>query len=168
MGSGVARDLGDFHMRTSFHVAAAVSALLALLVTPALAASTKDMADCEQMTNPTLKISACTRILQSGKPASDAKAAAWHHRGVGYLLQQNFDRAIVEFNEALRTDPAYKRSYNSRGNAWKGKGETRSRAGRLQRGDPPRSGFCVSLQRPRQRLVQPGRVRIARSKTTAK
>jgi tetratricopeptide (TPR) repeat protein len=115
-------------MRTVSNVAAAASALLlailALPVTPALAASTKGTADCEQMTNPVLKISACTRILQSGKPADDAKASAYHHRGVGYLLQQNFDRAIVEFNEALRIDPAYKRSLNSRGNAWKGKGET--------------------------------------------
>src|SRR5262245_12033761 len=100
-----------------------VAAVLALLVTPALAASTKDTADCEQMTNPSLKISACTRILQSG-PANDAKTAAYHHRGMGLLLKQDFDRAIVEFNEALKIDPAYKRSLNSRGNAWKGKGET--------------------------------------------
>jgi tetratricopeptide (TPR) repeat protein len=113
-------------MRTvsNFAAAAALALALALLATPALAASTKDTADCEQMTNPTLKISACTRILQSGKPANDAKAAATHHRGVAYLLQQNFDRAIVEFNEALKIDPAYKRSLNSRGNAWKAKGET--------------------------------------------
>jgi len=107
-------------MRTVFHIAVAV---LALLVTPALAASPKDTADCEQMTNPALKISACSRILQSG-PAGDAKTAAYHHRGVGFLLKQDFDRAIVEFNEALKLDPAYKRSLNSRGNAWKGKGET--------------------------------------------
>ena len=51
------------------------------------------------------------------------RPSGYHHRGVGYLLQQNFDRAIVEFNEALKVDPTYKRSYNSRGNAWKGKGE---------------------------------------------
>ena len=107
-------------MRIVSHLAAA--ALLALLAAPALAAAPKDTSDCEQMTNPGLKVAACTRILQSG-PANDAKAAAYHHRGVGYLLQTKFDQAIVEFNEALRIDPTYKRSYNSRGNAWKGKGE---------------------------------------------
>ena len=37
--------------------------------------------------------------------------------------KRNSISAIVEFNEALRIDPTYKRSYNSRGNAWKGKGE---------------------------------------------
>ena len=108
-------------MRTASKVIAAV--ILVMLAAPALAAPAKDTADCEQMTNPALKIAACTKVLQSGKPANDAKASGYHHRGVGYLLQQNFDRAIVEFNEALKVDRTYKRSYNSRGNAWKGKGE---------------------------------------------
>ena len=107
-------------MRMVVHLAAA--AVLALLATPASAATPKDTSDCEQMTNPGLKVAACTRILQSN-PANDAKVAATHHRGAGYLLQTKFDQAIVEFNEALRIDPTYKRSYNSRGNAWKGKGE---------------------------------------------
>jgi tetratricopeptide (TPR) repeat protein len=104
-------------------VSSLAAAVLVLLVTPIWAAAPKDTADCEQMTNPALKISACTRILQSGNPAKDAKVAAVHHRGVGYLLKQDFDRAILEFNEALKIDPATKRSLNSRGNAWKGKGE---------------------------------------------
>jgi tetratricopeptide (TPR) repeat protein len=107
-------------MRIASYLAAA--AVLALLAAPASAAAPKDTSDCEQMTNPGLKVTACTRILQSN-PANDAKAAAYHHRGVGYLLQTKFDQAIVEFNETLRIDPTYKRSYNSRGNAWKGKGE---------------------------------------------
>jgi tetratricopeptide (TPR) repeat protein len=111
-------------MRVASRLAAAVLApIFVLLATPVWAASAKDVTDCEQMTNPALKISACTRLLQSGSPAKDAKAAAFHHRGVGYLLKQDFDRAILEFNEALKIDPAYKRSLNSRGNAWKGKGE---------------------------------------------
>jgi tetratricopeptide (TPR) repeat protein len=45
------------------------------------------------------------------------------HRGLGLLLKQDYDHAIVEFNEALRADPTNIRSLNSRGNAWRGKGE---------------------------------------------
>lgn len=96
---------------------------MAFAVCSARAATDKDRADCEQMTNPGLKISACTRILSSANPTSDLKVLGHHHLGVGLLLQQNFDRAIVEFNEALRLDPTYVRSLNSRGNAWRGKGE---------------------------------------------
>ena len=72
MGRGVARKdamprnfilpgflvTGDFPMRTASKVIAAV--ILVLLAAPALAASAKDTADCEQMTNPALKIAACT------------------------------------------------------------------------------------------------------------
>src|SRR6266536_1689267 len=108
-------------MRIACNLAAAVT--LALAAVPVTAATQKDKQDCEQMSNPGLKVSACTRILQSGNLTPELKATAHHHRGVGFLLQSNFDRAIVELNEALRADPTYKRSYNSRGNAWKGKGE---------------------------------------------
>jgi tetratricopeptide (TPR) repeat protein len=100
-----------------------VAAMAAFLSTsPALAQSGKDRQDCEQMTNPGLKVSACTRML-NGNPANDIQVLARHHRGVGYLLQTDYDRSILEFNQALRLDPTYKRSLNSRGNAWKGKGE---------------------------------------------
>ena len=96
---------------------------LALCIAPAAALSDKDRSDCEQMTRPALKIAACTRILQAGNPTKDLQAFGHHHRGVGLLLQNKFDEAIVEFNEALRANPAYVRSYNSRGNAWREKGE---------------------------------------------
>jgi tetratricopeptide (TPR) repeat protein len=104
-------------------VKAVVALALALSVVPAGAANDKDRADCEQMTNPGLKISACTRILAAANLPNDVKVFGHHHLGVGLLLQQNFDRAIVEFNEALRVDPTYVKSLNSRGNAWRGKGE---------------------------------------------
>ena len=114
---------GFADVRTSVARVLFTVAIATLLAAPAAALTAKDTQDCEQMTNPGLKVSACTRILQSGGLKRDAEAAARHHRGVGYLLQSDYDRAIVEFNQALRVDPSYKRSYNSRGNAWKGKGE---------------------------------------------
>jgi tetratricopeptide (TPR) repeat protein len=108
-------------MRIVCNLAAALVTVLSIL--PAAALTDKDRQDCEQMTNPGLKVAACTRILNTVNLAKDLQAFGHHHRGVGLLLQSNYDRAIVEFNEALRADPTYKRSYNSRGNAWKGKGE---------------------------------------------
>src|SRR5262245_57427014 len=101
----------------------AVALAVMLSVAFARAATDKDRRDCEQMTNPGLKVSACTRILNGGNLTKDMRAFGRHHRGVGLLLQHDYDAAILEFNEALRIDPTYKRSYNSRGNAWKGKGE---------------------------------------------
>jgi tetratricopeptide (TPR) repeat protein len=104
-------------------IKAVLALSLAFLMTSARAATDKDRADCEQMTNPALKISACTRILDAANLPNDMKVLGHHHLGVGLLLQYNFDRAIVEFNEALRIDPTFVKSFNSRGNAWRGEGD---------------------------------------------
>jgi tetratricopeptide (TPR) repeat protein len=101
----------------------AVALLLVFVIAPAAALTDKDKSDCEQMANPALKVAACTRVLNSENPTADLQAFGHHHRGVGLLLQGKFDDAIVEFNAALRADPAYVKSYNSRGNAWRAKGE---------------------------------------------
>jgi tetratricopeptide repeat protein len=123
----------------------AVVLVLALATAPAAALTDKDKSDCEQMTNPALKVAACTRVLNSENPAKDLQAFGHHHRGVGLLLESKFDDAIVEFNEALRVDPAYVKSYNSRGNALESQRRDRHRHRRLQRGDPPRSELCLCL-----------------------
>ena len=103
--------------------ALAVAVLMAASLVPAQAMTAKDKSDCEQVKNPGLKVAACTRILSGGNLTNEIRTFGHHHRGLGFLLQQNFDRAIVEFNEALRADPANIKSINSRGNAWRGKGE---------------------------------------------
>ena len=101
----------------------AIAIAVAASVIPAEAMSAREKTDCEQVKNPGLKVSACTRILAGGSLSSDLRSFGHYHRGLGLLLQQNFDRAIVEFNEALRADPTNIRALNSRGNAWRGKGE---------------------------------------------
>ena len=101
----------------------ATAAAMMLSIVPAVAFSDADKRDCEQMTKPVTKVTACTRILGDAKLTKEMRVFAIHHRGVGLLLQHKLDDAIVEFNEALRLDPTFVRSYNSRGNAWRGKGE---------------------------------------------
>jgi tetratricopeptide (TPR) repeat protein len=100
-----------------------VGLLLALFIAPAAALTDKDKSDCEQVTSPGLKVAACTRILATPNLPKDLQAFGHFHRGLGLLLQNKFDDAIVEFNEAVRADATNPRFYNSRGNAWKGKGE---------------------------------------------
>jgi tetratricopeptide (TPR) repeat protein len=102
-------------------VAAVVIALLS--VAPAVALTDKDKSDCEQVTQPALKVAACTRVLGAGNLTKDLQAFGHYHRGLGFLLQNKPDDAIVEFNAALQADPANTRAYNSRGNAWRAKGE---------------------------------------------
>ena len=56
---------------------------------------------------------------------------------------KDYDRAIAEYNEAIRLDPKYASPYNGRG-AYKQEG-LRPRHRRIQPGDPPRSGLCTRL-----------------------
>ena len=100
----------------------ATSALL-LFIAPAAALTDKDKSDCEQQTNPSLKVATCTRILAGGNLPKDLQVFGHYHRGLGLLLQDKLDDAIVEFNKALEADSSHARSYNSRGNAWRHKGE---------------------------------------------
>lgn len=97
--------------------------VLALCIAPGVALTDRDKSDCEQQTNPALKVSACTRILAAGILTKDLQVFSHYHRGLGLLLQDKLDDAIVEFNKALQADPTHARSYNSRGNAWRRKGE---------------------------------------------
>ncbi len=106
-----------------FILRSAVVLALAFAVAPAAALTDKDKSDCEQVVNPASKVAACTRILSAKNLPNDLQAFAHHHRGLGLLLQNKFDDAIVEFNAALQADPTNAKTYNSRGNAWRGKGE---------------------------------------------
>ncbi len=138
-------------MREVCALAVAITMLAAAAPAPAMSAN--DKGDCEQVTNPGLKVAACTRILAGGSLPNDAQArSAIIIAALGYLLQQNFDRAIVEFNEALRADPANIRSLNSRGNAWRGKGELDNAIADYNAAIKLDPTFRLSLQRPRQRL----------------
>jgi hypothetical protein len=80
----------------------AVTLVLALSLAPAAALTEKDKSDCEQVTNPGLKVAACTRILGTANLTQDLLAFGHFHRGLGLLLQNKFDDAIVEFNAAGR------------------------------------------------------------------
>ena len=48
-------------------------------------------------------------------------------RGDAYQAIKDYDRAIADYDAALKLDPKFQRAYNNRGAAWRGRGE-RTRA----------------------------------------
>lgn len=50
-------------------------------------------------------IRGCTAEIQSGKPKGAALAAALHNRGAGYANKGDYERAIQDFDQALRLTP---------------------------------------------------------------
>ena len=75
------------------------------------------------------RINGCSSIIQSGRESPRNLAVAYYSRGLAYYDKGDDDRAIAEFNEAIRLDPKFAYAYSSRGLAYDHKGN-------LDRADP--------------------------------
>jgi tetratricopeptide (TPR) repeat protein len=70
---------------------------------------------------PETRIAACTAIIEA-KPEPKALAAAYRGRAEILRRAGQFDRAILDANEAVRLDPGNAQAFGTRGNAFLGKG----------------------------------------------
>ncbi len=53
-------------------------------------------------------IASCTSLLQqSGQLSPRVKVAALNHRGVAYVRNRDYDRAIADYSQAIRLNPNY-------------------------------------------------------------
>jgi tetratricopeptide (TPR) repeat protein len=67
-------------------------------------------------------IAACTGLLNSRRAEIDL-AAVYTNRGIGFSTKKLFDKAIADFNEAIRRDPQNVSAFANRGVAHWSKGE---------------------------------------------
>jgi tetratricopeptide (TPR) repeat protein len=95
--------------------ASAFALLCAGLTAPALA---DDRADCRATGAPDTTIAACTRLIGLGGVQAHQLADLHVARGNAYRAQSDLDRAIADFDEAVRLDPARPFFLALRGNAW--------------------------------------------------
>lgn len=96
-----------------------------ILLAPLLAAaqSNPDFDQCLKITNnPDLAIKHCTRALESGKLSTVERAQAHLSRGVEFAAKNDYDRAIADYDAALRADPKLTDAIHNRGIAWAHKG----------------------------------------------
>jgi len=88
----------------------------------AIATSQRQLDDCAG-SDPDRSIAVYTRIPQGrGEPAKN-DAIACNNRGLAYRDKGELDRAVADFNEAIRLDPEFALAYNNRGLAYRDKGE---------------------------------------------
>ena len=71
-----------------------------------------------------LAIAACTRLVAASTLGAGERATVHHNRGTLYLKKGAADRAIQDFDEALKLNPASPATLNNRGLAYSAKGET--------------------------------------------
>src|SRR4051794_13453664 len=99
--------------------------LTALLVAcfPAVAAA-DDMEDCKNFEkSPDAAIAACSRVVESDQVKGQDLAVVYRTPGNGQHRNGNFDRAIADFDEAIRLAPMDAVAFNRRGLVWRLKGD---------------------------------------------
>jgi tetratricopeptide (TPR) repeat protein len=107
---------GEF-MRTTVALAAVLT-----LASGALAQSNPDVDFCTGTSGTAdQRIAACTRAITSGRLSTETLAITLHNRGVELHGKHEYDRAIADYNEALRLNPRAALIYYNRGNAWRDK-----------------------------------------------
>ena len=105
---------------------ALASAAVMLMLAPAAAQISQNWAWCVNQGDAfpaDQRISACTSIIQSGRETQRNLAIAYYSRGLAYYDKGDDDRAIAEYNEAIRLDPKFAYAYSSRGLAYDHKGD---------------------------------------------
>src|ERR1700737_1543457 len=75
------------------------------------------------VSSPDDRVSACSAVIDAKAETGRKLAAAYCNRGHGLTEKRDLDRAMADYDEAIRIDPAFAPAYNSRGDAWYGKGD---------------------------------------------
>ena len=86
-----------------------------------------DEADCSKGSGDTV-IRGCSRIIKSGRmfgtPISkEHLALIYKNRGEAYRKKGLYDRAIADYDKAIKLTPKYAYAYYTRGNAHRNKGD---------------------------------------------
>jgi Flp pilus assembly protein TadD len=84
-------------------------------IAPAVA---DDRTDCRGTGAPEAVVAACTRVIGTGAVQGGQLADLYAARARAYRSQSDLDRAIADFDEAIRIDPVRPFLLELRGNAW--------------------------------------------------
>jgi len=85
---------------------------LLVLIAPARAGTVED---CEQVIDRNLQISGCTAVIGSGQWEGSDLAWAYNNRGFAYFDLAEYQRAIEDYDHALRLDPKLADAHFNRG-----------------------------------------------------
>lgn len=106
-------------------LALSVSAVLLLATAPSAFAAKepKEIVDCRggEGITPDAQIEGCTKALKSGKLNIAGKATALYNRGNGYLAKGDQDKALEDYNEAIKTKADYAPPFINRGFVYQSK-----------------------------------------------
>lgn len=99
-------------------------AVLLLATAAAQAQSVDDAERCASISgNPDLAIQHCTRAIESGRYSGENLFKLHYNRGIEWAAKGDHDRAIADYDAAIRLNPRNSDAYYNRGTAWGNKGD---------------------------------------------
>jgi tetratricopeptide (TPR) repeat protein len=110
----------------SFGAVVRTATILATVLAEPAAAQTQQVDWCVNKNSASSldrQISGCTAAIASGKWKDRGLAWAYYNRGNAYRAEGDLDRAIADYNEAIRLDRKYALAYNARSDAYRAKGD---------------------------------------------
>jgi lipoprotein NlpI len=73
--------------------------------------------------NPDVAIQHCTKAIESGRYSGEELHQLHLSRGVEWAAKGNHDRAITDYDAAIRLNPKSAEAFHNRGSAWASKGD---------------------------------------------
>jgi lipoprotein NlpI len=110
--------------RTRTACRAFATAFLLVAAAAAHGQGTEDAERCATITgNPDLAIKHCTAAIGSGKLSGNALAQIYYSRGIEWAAKNDHERAIADYDAAIKINPKFTDAFFNRGHAWGAKGD---------------------------------------------
>jgi tetratricopeptide (TPR) repeat protein len=109
-------------MRRVFFPSLLVVTLLAVAA-HAQTAQERQWCESEEEVTVSQRIDGCSAVIKAGRDRSEKLAEAYSSRGLAYRVKGEYDRAIQDYNQALKLDAKFALAFNNRGVAHDKKGD---------------------------------------------
>ena len=100
--------------------------VLVLVFTSGIAAWSRGIDDaerCAAISDPDKRLPYCNAAIESGQLSTVNLAVTFVNRGGVYFRKGNNDRAIQDYDQAIRLNPSDGNAFNNRGSAYAAKGD---------------------------------------------